>query len=299
MVRRFQGAIGQAAAAGLSQCLCRALRVGRFTKVPTECNFPDVLVKVLAADGVPRAHHAALHQRVERLAVLHMHDAADVFFGVVVDRLVTTEALDRLGEVRAAVGENLRRLRDVLLEGCADRLVVHVGHSDGLHAVVSARDERHHRGLDGDGRALVRVLGPAADVRFVNLNHAVELCEVAVLQRVADAVVHVPRRLVTDAQHATHLHRGQALFRRTEQADCNDPLVEPDLAVFKDGADGHGELVTAITALIQTGAALRAHKFRRVVHDAAVSADRTRRPQHAFQVRARSVSGGEPLHEVD
>src|SRR5438270_5645090 len=65
---------------------------------------------------------------------------------------------------------------------------------------------------------------------------------------------HKPRSLVRHAQHPVKLMRGHSFFGRTHAMDRKQPLIEGYMAIFKDGANGHGELLFAISALVQAKA---------------------------------------------
>ena len=81
------------------------------------------------------------------------------------------------------------------------------------------------------------VAGFAADVGFINLDDAHKLFEFVVLQRRADAVAHVPSRLVaTEAHVAVDLPGADALFAGQHQMDHAKPLAQVYIRVFEDRA---------------------------------------------------------------
>jgi len=63
---------------------------------------------------------------------------------------------------------------------------------------------------------------------------------------------HKPRRLVRHAQHAVKLMSAHPLLGRTEKMDSQQPFIQGNVAVLKDRVDGHGELLFAILALVNS-----------------------------------------------
>src|SRR5262249_41506959 len=73
----------------------------------------------------------------------------------------------------------------------------------------------------------------------------------AAIHRVAHAVRHEPRGLVADAEVTVKLMRADALLARRHQVQAEQPLRERNPRILEHGADRHGELFTARTALVE------------------------------------------------
>ena len=76
-----------------------------------------------------------------------------------------------------------------------------------------------------------------------------------------------PSRLVSDLQSAVHLMGRDTLLAAAHEVDGLQTFAERDMGRLKNGADAHGELATAMAALLETGAnaaLLILHAFKRV-----------------------------------
>src|SRR5690348_6186271 len=60
---------------------------------------------------------------------------------------------------------------------------------------------------------------------------------------------HEPSTRVGDLEHSVKLMSAHALLARAEKVEREQPLVQGDMAIFEDRANGHGELLTASRAL--------------------------------------------------
>lgn len=109
---------------------------------------------------------------------------------------------------------------------------------------------------------------------------------------VADAVEEFPGRFVGDGEAGLEVAGRGAGAGGDEEVDGLQPLMQGELGVLEDGADGDGELTEAGRAFPQTGAG----GGRLEAADAgcgAVGADRTAGPAAGFEIRAGRVGIGE------
>ena len=227
-----------------------------------------------------------------------MDHAADVFFGVVVHGLMAGIALHCRREVRTAIGEDLGGRLDKALQRRLDRLVVYAGNDAGLHVAVPSYQANNGHFL-GDGLTVMRILCLAAHIGFIHFNNPAQLLKVSILHSVADTMAHMPGALIGQFKHTTHLQCADTLLAGAKNRKCNHPLIKADFGIFKDGAARNSVLTFADPALVKTSAARSAFQLGGLADGAAVMTDRTRRPQHAFQVGARRVGIGEALHKIN
>jgi len=97
----------------------------------------------------------------------------------------------------------------------------------------------------------VPVFVVAADVGFINLDHAAELVHVALDQRRADLVAHQPRGFVGAESHIAHnLQCTDAFLGRRHQVHNFEPVAERLVSVFKDRPGDVGEPIAGLRSAI-------------------------------------------------
>src|SRR3569623_1828993 len=130
-----------------------------------------------------------------------------------------------------------------------------------------------------------------ADESLVGFNETAARAEHAGcvrLHRFADAVRHEPSGFQGDAEGTVKLVRADALLAARDQVHCLKPKVHGDVRGFKDGADLHGEGLTALVALVSANAGRLALHLADALHTPAMRADRTVRPDARLDI---SVGG--------
>jgi len=100
-------------------------------------------------------------------------------------------------------------------------------------------------------------------------------------------VGHKPGRLVGHTEHALKLLRAHALLAGAHQVAGLQPDVKLDLAGLEHSADRDGELLAALSALVQAGAMGGAGELVELVDHSAVRTDDAIGPAQTFKVRAR------------
>lgn len=224
---------------------------------------------------------------------------ADVLASGVLDLLVAGELGANLGVEAALVGDERG-----LAVGVGDDDLADVLGGRGLDGEGAGRAGR---GIDQSDNLLqvavallvaLGALGPG-DVGLICLHLpalvAAHRGRGIVAHGLADAVGHEPRGLVGHAEHAVQLVRRHAGLGGRHQVAGEHPLVERDLGALEDGADRDGELLAALSALVQAlavGLALKGAYLGRV-GVAAMGADRAVRPAERLQVLAGLVGVGE------
>ena len=93
---------------------------------------------------------------------------------------------------------------------------------------------------------LVHVLGEAADEGFVRLNLAAHFNERSGLHGKADAVIHKPGGLLSNAKRPVHLVAADPVLAVGNHPNRGEPLAEINRAVLKDGSDLGRELFARV-----------------------------------------------------
>ena len=201
-------------------------------RVVAELEFADVQREIGFADLVEVADDTALDERPEAFDCLCVDRSHNVLFVCMPDdfmRIFTIQtaiAYPFVGdEQRHLVGNDLAN--EAFEGGGVDTF------DDAGNDLSLSADRADNRLLAGTKAAATRaaaladvtVLRLTANERFVNLNFAEQLPFDAVLHRDADAMAHIPRRLVgTGANHPVYLMRRHALFGVVHQEGNLEPL---------------------------------------------------------------------------
>lgn len=95
------------------------------------------------------------------------------------------------------------------------------------------------------GVAAPDVLALTTDVGLIDFNDAVEQRLVVVAHRAADAMTHVPRRLVARPERALKLLGADPLLGLADQVDGEKPLTQRQVRVVEERPCRDRELVAA------------------------------------------------------
>lgn len=247
---------------------------------------------MLLAQLVVGPDDAALEQAPRALDGLRVNLTPDPLLVPMVDAGVW-----RVGVPNAPVGgplvgvDGLGVVCDVRLDEPVERLPV--GSLLDLQPDLAGAGDsaKHHRLVATVAAAHAAHL--AADVGLVHLDNAAEPRLVELRHREADAVREIPRRLVTDADHAFELVCADPLFGVHNEIGRHEPLPERELGVLHDRPRESRELVGA-RETIKGGAALDA---RDLVELAARALDAIRPAQILKRVAA-SVLGMKLSNEL-
>jgi hypothetical protein len=233
-------------------------RIFGAARVVAKLEFADVQRQVSFTGLVERTDDVALQQRPEAFDVLRVNRADNIlplgviddFVGVSRGQAAIANPLvgDKQGHL---VGDGLP---DKRLECRAIDRIDNLG--DNFPGAADRPDDRllarSRSARSGALKALadMPILCEAADESFINLDLAKEhLALVAVLHRDADAMAHVPSRLVrTSAEHPVDLVRRHALFRVVHQEGDLEPLDERVFGILEDRPSNDREPIAVLVA---------------------------------------------------
>ncbi len=114
-------------------------------------------------------------------------------------------------------------------------------------------------GADDHPFAAVRmhILREAADEGFVGFGFSIHFFDGAELHGEPDAVVHVPSRLLGDAERPRHFIGADAVLAVGDHPNGDEPLIERQRAILKDRPDLRRELLAGVLFLALPKAARR------------------------------------------
>src|SRR5690606_10274067 len=132
---------------------------------------------------------------------------------------------------------------------------------------------------------------------------AAERGHIVAAHRLTDTVRHEPSGFEGDAKDTVKLVARNALLAARDQIHRLQPKAHRNLAVFKYGADLHGERLAALVALVRANAGGLATHLADALHAATVRADRALRPDALLNVRVSrffvvKVRGGKVRHRA-
>ena len=218
--------------------------------------------EVLFADLVESPDHAPLDQRPEAFTRVRVNGADDVLPFGVVDRGVREHAIQPLitNPLIRAEQADLGRNGFVDEAGKSGRLRVRDDASDNASlapdcASDNAFADSRTAGADAVVTiALMPVLGLSADEGFVNFKDPGELFKIAISERGADAMAHMPRGLIgTEANEAIDLQSAHSLLARQHQVNNAKPILQRLVRIFEDRT---GDMREAIACLRRASVAL-------------------------------------------
>src|SRR5204863_8682508 len=96
----------------------------------------------------------------------------------------------------------------------------------------------------------------AAYVRFVRFNRAAASVKHAarMRHRFAQTMRHEPRRLVSHSEHTFDLLARNSFLAARHERGSEHPFIKRDLRALENRAYGYGELIAAMSAVIQARA---------------------------------------------
>src|SRR6266404_1329268 len=267
---------------------CRAVVVAKV-------KLREVAVQVVRAAMLVDASHTALEHTEEAFNRVRGRIAVPVLVRAVVHGQVLRKLLRDLA-IHARVIGRKARVRGYDLKCLLDPGKRLAGDVDGAGAATALNQGKDH--------VLVTValchLPPrlAADVGLISLDntpartHETGFCR----HGVADTVGHKPRRFIGHAKRAMQLMAADTFLARTQQVDRREPFGQRNLAALENRPHGHGELLPAVPAEVQTIPVGLAAKLAIALRAAAVRTGHAIRPTDLFQMLAGGVfvteSGG-------
>jgi hypothetical protein len=229
----------------------RSENVGVETIVIPELKFRDVQRKVLFADLVEGADHAALNQRPKAFDGVCVDCADNVIALSVIDGDVLRKFLIQMLVANPLIGhEQADFVRDGFMHKAFQRDGAHVFNDAGNHVALAANSTSDH-GFARSGPAsavttasVMSVFGFPANESLVNLDNAAKLFNVAFRERSANAMAHVPSGFVRAEAHETiDLQCAHSLFAGQHQVNDAEPIFERLIRVLKNRAGKVGEAI--------------------------------------------------------
>jgi len=252
-------------------CYRRTKNIRVVAVIVSELKLRDVQRHIFAADFVERADDAAFEDRPEALdrvgvnradnvlAAVMAHDAVRIFSGKLAVAAVVIRGNQTDFVRNCLLNEAFQRFRVRSLDHASDHIAAPL---DGTN--YSCLAGRRTAGAAVATVVAVFVPHLAAHIGFVHFDDAHKLLKFIVLHRGADAVAHVPSRLVgAEAHVAVDLPRANALLAGRHQVDDAEPLPQIDIRVFKNRPDKVRKSVSAALPTSRTFPAVR-HGFEAV-----------------------------------
>src|SRR5581483_2555280 len=263
-------------------CYGRSEDIDVLTMVVAELEFRDVQRQILLADLVIGADNAALEDAPESLNRVGMDGTNDVFTLRVLDDFVRVQLLD----VVIANPFVSHEQADLAVYCVHDEL----GKQFAAHRINDARYDVPFAAHSADNGRLagantatagttpsiapMLVLGFAADEGFVHLNDPAQLVEVLFDERGADAMAHIPSRLIgAETEVAMDLACAHSLFAGQQKVDDLKPASQIDIGVLEDRSCDVGEPIAAGAAIGALPFELHSLEFVRPIRAAARATD--------------------------
>jgi len=263
----------------------RVIKPELLAMVVTEVKFSGVAVQVVRTAMLIHAIHAALEDAEKAFNRVRMRRAAHVFFRAVIDALVIREVLTDLHILPRFVSHQGRGVGYVFGQLPSEGSARNIIDVEGAH-LSGTLDKGEHRFLVAVAAANLSSR-LATDEGFVSFDYAADASQDLArrVHRFAQAVRHEPCGFVLHPQRALQLVATAPFLAGTDQVDRLHPLVQRDLASFKDCANRYRELFAAVLALVHARAVrLAIQRIVILAYAAAVGADRAIGPADGFKV---------------
>jgi hypothetical protein len=222
----------------------RSENVCVFAVIIAELELGNIERKVLFADLVKGADHATLNQRPEALDSICVKHANHVFALGVIDGDVLGKFLIQVFVTDPLIGhEQANLVRHGFMHKAFQCDGAHVFNDAGDNIALAANCASDH-GLARSGPAsaiaapaIMSVFGFSTDESLVHLDNTAEFFNVAICERNADTMAHVPSRLIGPETHETEdLQRAHALLAGQHEVNNAEPIFEGLIRVLKDRA---------------------------------------------------------------
>ena len=226
-----------------ASCYSRAEYVLVESVVVPEFKLRHVQRKILFADLMKRTHHATLEDRPEALDGVGVDCANDVLPLRVIDDFVWILFL-QLPIAHPLIGhQQTHVIRHGFTHEAGQSLSLHVRNDASYHVALALNRSDHNRlprsrsARAAVSVAVVPVLGLASNECFIHLNNTAQLGRVSCGQRYADAMAHIPGRLVrTEAHETEDLQGAHALLARQHEMGDLKPIHQRFVRVLVDRA---------------------------------------------------------------
>lgn len=227
-------------------------QIGVLPAIKPEAHLFKVGRKMLCADMVPSAHHAALKERESVFDGVCMNVSYDIDFFGVIDCPVfgrwNARSFDRGWIGGIVIGkDHVHVFADVF----ADVL----GHCLRLDIIGMEQSKFSIALANPDDDLLVfrtpALVASPADVGFIHLNFPVEHWFVRFDHSGPDAMAEIPRGLVADSDGPLNLAGRHPFLSLTKKQCGHEPFRQWQVGVIEDRASRHGELIVTVFAVEQ------------------------------------------------
>jgi hypothetical protein len=267
-------------------------QVGILPAVESEGHFLAIGLEMLGTHAMPRANNPALEQRECRFNAVGVNVAFRIDAELVADRLVPSILAEMLRGalicLKIISKKNLDILTDILADVLLKSPALHVFRVKEAKIAAALPDTYDYFLVIVSGRFPLITIN-SADVGFIHLNLAIQHWLLALDHCGTDSVTKIPSSLVTTQTERTlNLTCAHTLLSFAEKQRSHEPFSQRQVGIVKDGSRGHGELIVAILAVVQSFFSLKLDRW----HLAARTLD-TFRPAQAGKHLAASLVGRE------
>jgi hypothetical protein len=250
-----QGFVSQSFADNLRDCQLEATTVVHsLSVIVAESLLIDVAEQVVWLDTYISAMQPALQETPEVLDSIGVNVTADVFDGVVDDRVIVVfiQPVIRGQLIGEDYGASFNVLADSVLEFLSPTAI----EMQGAHPAVTFYHSEHDGLIHPAGavnflRALdaMHVAGFAADHAFVNFDVSAKLAATLVLHCESDTMEHEPRGFLSDAKRAMEFPRANSILVIDDHPDGGEPLVQSERGILEDSSSLQAEFRAVVFAV--------------------------------------------------
>ena len=247
-----------------------------------------IAMQVLLGNLMVNAVHSALEHGPDGFNAVRADSVLAVLSGSVVDAIVTEEQDVKADISSRFVTENRRADFNVGMDGGLDRCRIGCVHRH-LYSTSAALPDAQHSSLADAPTASPQFLvfmlvgffpADVALIRFDNAPQFVEIIPRAA--RLSEPLQHKPCRLLSNADLLCQLQARDALPGRDKQVHRIEPLMQGNVAAFKDRPRADREIQGTGIAAVETNLRLFAHALTAL----AFGAEGTMGPEPRFQINA-------------
>jgi nitrilase len=246
--------IGETMTSNVAHCQCEAVSITHvLAVVVTESLLIEVAEEMKRFDAHIGSVDTALQQRPEVFKAVGVDAPVHIFNGVVHNLVRVGSGESFVGQ--QGVGVESRTRFHMLLDFSLESGFLAVRNYGRYDLAATLQDAHYSRLIlragAGDTAGFLRkmhVAGFATDEGFVGFDFARELCNGAVMHYGADAMEHVPCRLLSDADRAGEFAGANTVLAVAEQPESTHPLIKSKGAILEDGSNLEAELFLASVA---------------------------------------------------
>ena len=227
-------------------------QIGTIPAIKAEFHLLQIGGEMLCGNLMPRSHDAALEQRERGFDGIGVNVAHNVHAGTVVDFLVVRSLGFPHGSIvrGCVIGEDdFHILRDIFADVLSECSALRVSRVEEAEIAVAFADaDDHFFVVHLPDLAFAAI--PAADVRCIHFDFAVEHRLVGLCHCVPDAMAEIPCCFVaSDSKRALNLAGRNTFLCFAEEQGRHEPTHERQMRIIEYGARCDGELVVTVFAV--------------------------------------------------